>query len=138
MSYAGDVTPAEAWSVLEQDRRAVLIDVRTMPEWTFVGVPELTGIGKELVRLSWQIFPDMGIDQQFTEKLQATGLAPDAPLYFICRSGGRSAAAAAAMTAAGFTACYNVAGGFEGDLDGRRHRGSVNGWKKSDLPWVQG
>ena len=32
----------------------------------------------------------------------------------------------------------NVAGGFEGDIDGEGHRGHVNGWKAANLPWRQG
>ena len=62
----------------------------------------------------------------------------DAPLLFLCRSGVRSKAAAIAMTQQGFTACYNIANGFEGDSDPTRHRGTVSGWKVEGLPWVQG
>ena len=32
---------------------------------------------------------------------------------------------------------YNIAQGFEGDLDEARHRGSLTGWKASGLPWRQ-
>jgi rhodanese-related sulfurtransferase len=56
---------------------------------------------------------------------------------FLCRSGVRSRAAAIAMTRAGFSRAYNIAGGFEGDLDGERHRGAANGWKAAGLPWKQ-
>jgi rhodanese-related sulfurtransferase len=42
------------------------------------------------------------------------------------------------MTRAGFTRAFNVSGGFEGNLDGEGHRGGVNGWKASGLPWRQG
>ena len=42
------------------------------------------------------------------------------------------------MTQQGFTACYNIASGFEGDSDPTRHRGTVSGWKVDGLPWVQG
>jgi rhodanese-related sulfurtransferase len=42
-----------------------------------------------------------------------------------------------AATAAGFTRAHNVQGGFEGDLDATRHRGTTGGWKASGLPWVQ-
>jgi hypothetical protein len=41
------------------------------------------------------------------------------------------------MTRAGFTHAYNIAGGFEGDMDQERHRGNRNGWKASGLPWKQ-
>jgi rhodanese-related sulfurtransferase len=61
----------------------------------------------------------------------------EAPILFICRSGGRSRAAAAALTAAGYRRCYNVAEGFEGNPDPERHRGKTGGWKAAGLPWVQ-
>jgi len=41
------------------------------------------------------------------------------------------------MTAAGYSRCYNVAGGFEGARDADGHRGTVEGWKAAHLPWVQ-
>ena len=69
--------------------------------------------------------------------LRGAGRGPDAPVYFICRSGARSASAAAAMTAAGYSNCFNVAGGFEGQRDEGGHRGTVDGWKAAGLPWVQ-
>ena len=47
--YAGDLRPAEAWALLEKDPKAVLVDVRTLPEWNFVGVPRLDGLGKETI-----------------------------------------------------------------------------------------
>ena len=59
------------------------------------------------------------------------------PVLFLCRSGGRSAAAASVATAAGFGPAYNVAEGFEGDPDAHGHRGTVNGWKVAGLAWRQ-
>jgi rhodanese-related sulfurtransferase len=70
-------------------------------------------------------------------RLKAAGATTETPIAFICRSGARSQAAAIAMTAKGFTKCFNVAGGFEGDVDAERHRGGTNGWKAEGLPWVQ-
>ena len=61
----------------------------------------------------------------------------DAEFLLICRSGARSAAAASALTAAGYENCWNVAQGFEGDRDGEGHRGTVGGWKAVGPPWVQ-
>lgn len=137
--YAGDVAPQEAWRVLGADPRAVLVDVRTRAEWSFVGVPDLSGAGKEPVLLEWQQFPSMAQNAGFAADLAAALGADrrDAPVFFLCRSGARSKAAAIAMSQAGFTRCFNVVGGFEGDLDGGRHRGGRNGWKAADLPWVQ-
>jgi len=71
------------------------------------------------------------------EKVRRAGADEGVPLLFLCRSGARSRAAAIAMTAAGFGHAYNVAGGFEGDLDETRQRGKRNGWKAGGLPWRQ-
>lgn len=138
MSYAGDVSPSEAWGGLAKDAKATLIDVRTQPEWAFVGVPDLRSLGKKAGFVCWQVYPQMQVDADFVTKAeQLVGGDKSAPIYFLCRSGARSRAAAIAMTAAGYTHCYNVAGGFEGDVDAEGHRGKSNGWKASNLPWVQ-
>lgn len=136
--YAGDLRPAEAWALLKEDPRAVLVDVRTAPEWGFVGVPRLDGLGKETLCISWQAYPDMARNADFAAEVAAKGVAKDQPVLLICRSGARSKAAAMALTQAGFGPCYNVAEGFEGDRDGELHRGSVGGWKVAGLPWAQG
>lgn len=141
--YAGDPTANETWMALAEDPAAVLVDVRTKAEWTFVGVPDLSPLGKEVVFAEWQGFPSMQADEAgFVDavgaELERRGISREAPVYFLCRSGQRSAAAARAMTAAGYAACFNVAGGFEGRLDAARHRGTVEGWKAAGLPWVQG
>jgi rhodanese-related sulfurtransferase len=139
--YQADVTPEEAWSALKSDPAAVLVDVRTGAEWNYVGVPDLAPIGKALLRVEWQSFPSGQVNPVFAETLDAAlkkqGTSSDTPLYFICRSGARSASAASAMTAAGYAHCYNVAGGFEGARDGEGHRGTVEGWKAVRLPWNQ-
>ena len=138
MSYAGDLAPRAAWELLVTEPAAQLVDVRTQPEWSFVGVPDLGSVGRKAILQAWQIYPQMAIDPDFAVKLKAK-LTGDisAPVFFLCRSGARSRAAAQAMTAVGFTRCYNVAGGFEGDKDGAGHRGRLGGWKAENLPWVQ-
>jgi rhodanese-related sulfurtransferase len=137
--YLADVTPQEAWRSLSSEDGAALIDVRTTSEWNYVGLPDLAKIGAPLHRVEWQSFPSGTVNPAFVETLQAAlaGSGADTPLYFICRSGARSASAAAAMTAAGYSRCYNVAGGFEGTRDENGHRGTVDGWKAADLPWAQ-
>ena len=136
-TYAGDIDPVEAWRILGEEPEAVLVDVRTDAEWNFVGVPDLSGLGKQAVLVAWQVYPAMTRNAAFADEVAAKVPARTAPLLFICRSGARSRAAAEAMTAAGYARCYNVAGGFEGALDGARHRGAVNGWKVRGLPWAQ-
>lgn len=140
-SYAGDVAPTEAWASLSNDRSAVLIDVRTRAEWSFVGLPSLVSLGKNPITLEWQIFPSMAVNPDFVEVLDGAlvkaGFDRDAPLYFLCRSGARSRNAAIAMTAAGWSRCFNIGPGFEGPLDAGGHRGGVSGWKADGLPWTQ-
>ena len=139
--YHADATPKEAWSALESEPGAALIDVRTAAEWNYVGLPDVADTGAPLHRVEWQSFPAGAVNPAFVETLGAAlekaGTPSDAPLFFICRSGARSAAAAAAMTEAGYSRCYNVAGGFEGPRDGSGHRGTLEGWKAAHLPWVQ-
>lgn len=138
----GDVTPREAYERLSVDPAAVLVDVRTRAEWTFVGLPDLSGLGKRVITVEWQTFPDNGVDPAFSERLSSAlsdvGGGQQTPLLFICRSGGRSRMAAETMAGLGWTHCTNVAEGFEGPLDGARHRGTIGGWKAAGLPWVQG
>lgn len=136
-----DVDVREAWRRLSQSQDATLIDVRTSSEWTFVGVPDLSSIGKTVLRLEWKSFPEGRINPSFVPDLEAAlaaaGATKDTELFFLCRSGGRSLSAAKAMAAAGYRACHNVAGGFEGPPDPQGHRGTVDGWQAAGLPWIQ-
>ena len=132
----------ETWQILAARLGSQLIDVRTRAEWAYVGIPDLGPLGKRAVLVEWQTFPDQTVDPRFVERLagelRALGAQLNDDLFFICRSGGRSLAAAKAMAEAGYRACHNVAGGFEGPLDTTAHRGSVGGWKSAGLPWLQG
>lgn len=132
--YKGDVSPTETFERLQTDEKAVLIDVRTDAEWAFVGMPAVS----RLLRISWQNYPTMEQNAAFIDQVRTAGVPEDAEVFLICRSGARSAAAAAALTAAGFASCYNVAEGFEGDRDANGHRNSVGGWRHAGLPWFQG
>lgn len=139
--YAGDMIPEDSLAGLMQDSTAQLVDVRTTAEWAYIGAPDLKAAGREALRVEWQVFPAMGVNPDFVASLAAKlaerGTPKDAPLYFLCRSGVRSKAAAIAMTAAGYTSCFNVTGGFEGPHDTEGHRGTKAGWKAAGLPWVQ-
>ena len=137
MTYAGDVTPEQAWQALRDDPRAVLVDVRTRAEWAWVGVPDLTPVGKRPVMVEWSRFPEGTVNEHFTQELAAAGVEPDQPVYFICRSGARSVSAAEAATREGWHRSHNVLDGFEGPHDDDQHR-TVSGWKVVGLPWVQG
>jgi len=141
IGYAGDVSAQEAFTALSNNRDAVLIDVRTQAEWSFVGLPDLRPIGKEALLAEWQSFPSTGPNPDFvklvTDELSKKELDQSAPIYFLCRSGARSQSAAIALTQAGYTQCINISDGFEGPLDGEGHRGTRSGWKAAGLPWIQ-
>ena len=140
-SSVDEVEVGEVWHQLEKDPTAQLVDVRTRAEWAYVGVPDLSAVGKQPLLREWQSFPGGHLNPSFVDQLitdlLAAGAGQDTELYFICRSGVRSLAAARAMVEAGFCACHNVAGGFEGPPDQNKHRGTVKGWKVAGLPWVQ-
>jgi rhodanese-related sulfurtransferase len=136
VSYAGDITPEEAWQVLDDNPDAVLVDCRTDAEWRFVGVPDLTPLSREVVFIEWTR-TDGSHNDGFVDELKAAGITPgERPVVFLCRSGNRSIGAAEAATEAGIGPSYNILDGFEGNLDERKHRGHT-GWKAVGLPWVQ-
>ncbi len=138
--YAGDVSPTETWEMLAADAGAIVIDVRTDAEWNYVGVTDLSALGasREQINISWLTFPGNVKNEKFVAEVQAACPGADTTILFLCRSGQRSASAAKAMTEAGYTNCYNIAEGFEGDKDDAGHRGSKNGWKVRGLAWKQG
>ncbi len=140
-AYHADASPEETWEALLSAPGAALVDVRTTAEWNYVGLPDLSATPAQLLRAEWQSYPSGAQNPSFVEEvdtaLRATGAGRDTPIFFLCRSGARSAAAAAAMTAAGYTRCFNVAGGFEGMRDREGHRRTLEGWKAANLPWVQ-
>ena len=137
MSYAGDLTPDEAFRLLESQPEAILVDVRTQAEWSYVGVPDLSGVDKAPILAEWVTFPDGARNPRFLDEVSAAAAGKSVPVVFLCRSGVRSVAAAETATAAGFTAAYNVTEGFEGPSDASGHRGTAAGWKVRGLPWKQ-
>jgi len=138
--YAGDLGPKESWELLSREGEGQLVDVRTVAEWNFVGVPNLSPLMRRVVFCEWQRFPtgaNAAFVDEVIESLSRTNYRKGAPLLLLCRSGARSRAAAIALTAAGYAPCFNVKDGFEGALDDDRHRGAAAGWKAEGLPWVQ-
>lgn len=128
LPYAGALLPAEAHQLMQAG--AKLVDVRTKPEVLYVGkVPGSLAV-------EWQTYPGNRENPEFLAEL-AAAVPRDQPVMFMCRSGARSHAAADAATRAGWKEAYNVIEGFEGDKDAEQHRGSVGGWRKAGLPWVQ-
>ena len=134
-----DIGPREAWELLQEDPRALLVDIRSNIEFLFVGHP----IGA--VHIPWIDEPDWDINPHFVtdiRKLILGGLSHDeprasAPIILICRSGKRSLEAGRVLLASGFQEIYHVDEGFEGDLDEHHHRSSRGGWRYHGLPWEQ-
>lgn len=135
------VSARDTWSRLESNPKACLIDVRTRAELTFVGLPDLSNLGRRVITVEWSSFPDSVIDVAFPDRvgeaLAAVGADHDTELFFICRSGARSQQAAVSLASRGYRRCHNVSDGFEGPLDAHRHRGTTAGWKSAGLPWFQ-
>ncbi len=137
-AYAGDLTPSQAWELLDNETSSVLFDVRTDAEFNYVGRPDLSSIGKDVRLVMWLNFPENAPNLDFVDEVKATGVTPGQKLLFLCRSGVRSRYAAEVITAAGFPNCYNILEGFEGNKDDKGHRGTIEGWKVASLPWSQG
>lgn len=139
MSYAGDITPEEAWTLLRDNPEAVLVDVRTDAEWRFVGVADISGLGRDVVYVQWS-GTDGRRNENFVddllERIPVAGTNGERPVVFLCRSGNRSIGAAEVATEAGIAPSYNVLDGFEGNLDADGHRGGT-GWRAIGLPWTQ-
>jgi rhodanese-related sulfurtransferase len=133
LPYAGAVTPQEAFELLQADPGVKLIDVRTNAERDWVGrvvLPE-----SQHGAVQWSTYPGGVPNPQFIEQLTAVA-ARDQVLLFLCRSGVRSRHSAKLATENGFTRCYDILEGFEGDKDAAGHRKTVGGWCKAGLPWV--
>ena len=130
LQYAGALTPEEAYELMQTAPGVRLVDVRTKAEMDFVGhVP-----GAESIE--WACYPEMKNNPHFLPQLEQQ-VDKEALVIFICRSGVRSHHAATVAAKAGYTESYNVLEGFEGDPDSGKQRNTLNGWRKSGLPWEQ-
>ena len=138
-----EYSPAETWTKLENDPSAIMVDVRTQAEWSFVGLPDLSALGKEPLLIEWKSFPTMESNDAFADQLLSQlGETEPSEILFLCRSGVRSLGAASLMqeifaAKGAATKCVNIAEGFEGDLDSDAQRGKMNGWKARGLAWRQ-
>ncbi len=133
LPYAGAVTPEEAYALLQMDPQIKLIDVRTQAERDWVGKVAINESQHGAVQ--WSTWPGGVINPDFLAQLQQQG-QPDQVLLFLCRSGVRSRHAAKLATEHGFSQCFDILQGFEGDKDGNGHRKMVGGWCHAGLPWV--
>lgn len=126
-----NLEPQQAWDLLQQNNKAVLIDVRTKIEHAFVGHP----IGA--VHIAWKEAPDWQINPEFIAEVIQAVPDRDSTILLLCRSGQRSLDAAKTLEKAGYQRLVNIEGGFEGPLDNNNHRGNLGGWRFCGLPWQQ-
>ena len=146
------LTPQQAYAMKKANPKGVaLFDVRTRAEAMYVGWP---GDADALVpfvehpelmtewddkRHMYKLEPNQDFVPELERRLKDMGLARDATIILICRSGDRSSKAADRLQAAGFGKVYSVAEGVEGDTakDGAKAgQRVVNGWKNANLPWT--
>lgn len=126
-----NLNPQQTWDFLQQNPTAVLVDVRTKMEHSFVGHPP------QAIHIPWVEAPNWQLNPNFVESVRHVAPALDTPILLLCRSGQRSLDAAMALERAGYSHLINVAEGFEGALDNNKQRGTVNGWRFAGLPWQQ-
>ena len=131
--YAGAVTPQEAYVLLQQDINVKLIDVRTRAERDWVGQVKIDAVQQHLVE--WNLYPQNSPNPAFLEQLDQVA-NKDQVLLFLCRSGVRSRNAAKAATEHGYTNCFDILQGFEGNKDAAGHRKTIEGWCFAQLPWT--
>ncbi len=125
--------------MIQDDPRAILVDIRSSMEYLFVGHP------KGAVHVPWIDEPDWVENPHFAtdiRKLMLGGAICDkedgcVPVILICRSGKRSIEAGKCLIEAHFNRVFHVDEGFEGDLDEEHHRSTSNGWRFHNLPWEQ-
>ena len=136
-SHLKSITSVECFNKLSKISNSYLIDVRTQPEWEFIGVPDLSSLNKKTIFISWLVYPEMEINSYFKNQINESNIEKNDKLFLICRSGKRSFNAAKFLTACDYKHCFNVTDGFEGDKNTLSQRSTINGWKYNNFPWKQ-
>jgi rhodanese-related sulfurtransferase len=117
---------------MQADPSVVMIDIRMEIESMYVGRPP------GAIHVPWYEYPEFTPNvADFCAVIENEVGNKHKTVVLLCRSGQRSVDAGNALEAAGFTDVVNVLHGFEGDLDAKFHRSSVNGWRFDGLPWEQ-
>lgn len=134
-----EISAQQAYKVLNENPKAIIVDVRSSMEFLFVGHP----VGA--VHIPWIDEPDWEINPHFVaevRKLLLGGAVCEsrddcASIILICRSGKRSHQAGECLIKAGLANVYHIDEGFEGELDAKHQRSSIGGWRYHGLPWEQ-
>ena len=134
LPYAGAVTPNEAFALLQNDSKILLVDVRTNAERDWVGRVNISEA--QHLAVQWSLYPGGTPNPDFLAQLQASVPDKDSVILFLCRSGVRSRHGAKLATENGYTNCFDILQGFEGDKDEQGHRKTVGGWCQNGLPWL--
>ena len=122
-----EVSPQEAWDLLQSDPSYTYLDVRSVPEFE-------AGHPKDAINIPLLHFQAGGMtpNPDFTAVVEAS-LPKDAKLVIGCKTGGRSARACDILSQMGYTNVANVRGGFVGAMD-NTGRLVEPGWSMLDLP----
>ncbi len=133
------ISATEAYELMQTEASTAFIDVRSDMEFLFIGHP----VGA--VNIPWIDEPDFVINPDFEREVRKLILGgviessehASVPVVLICRSGNRSEEAGNLLLEHGFKRVYNIAQGFEGELDDSHHRSTLGGWRFDGLPWEQ-
>lgn len=137
------ISATDAFEILQKDHNSVLVDVRTFEEFNFVGTVNPAKFDGRMILSPWKLTLAMKENPAFSQNLEEMlekmfgKKSKEAKILFLCRTGGRSDAAARFTNELGYNNCFNIKGGFEGDLNIEEQRGTMNGWKAEKLPWKQ-
>lgn len=143
------VTAIEAHDLMQDNDRAVLIDVRDPIEIKFTGFAEPTDIHAPWALAerdnfdeeakTWPMVKNADFEEQLRAKIDALVVNEEDPIIVMCRSGAtRSAPAADVIAEMGYSEVYSMTDGFEGEkLKEGNSQGvrALDGWRNSGLPW---
>ncbi len=117
--------------VLDDPARTHIVDVRTRPEYLFVGHPDLPN---GVPNIPFRFYPDARLNSNFIRDVEGR-FSKDEVIITMCRAGKRARLAARQLQAHGFKHVYYMSDSFEGPMDEKGHR-TVGGWKVNGLPYT--
>ena len=120
------ISSKEIKEYLKKNPKCALLDVRTKEEWETIGKPSGEKIGLKTYFLPIQFGEERIFNENFVQEFKNLNIDQDHEILIMCKSGGRSQAAAELLTRENYT-CSNISDGFEGNQENV-------GWKKCDLP----
>lgn len=139
------LTARDAFRALSIEPGIIFIDVRTEPEFAFVGHAE--GVDRNIPfrrlgeRLDEQhgayvLVPNKRFLRDVAALVKSQGWGKDAEIFIICRDGACAAEAVAALAGDGYDLVWSIVDGFEGRADPATGMKTHEGRRKDDLPWT--